>query len=87
MELKAEDRLILSCIKINPTPNELEQINDLIPEIQNWEYLISTIIDRGIGPLLHKKLPLLTNSLLIPETVQSKLQQVYYKTFSRCTLL
>jgi len=87
MELKAEDRLILSCIKINPTLNELEQINDLIPEIQNWEYLISTIIDRGIGPLLHKKLPLLTNSLLIPETVKTKLNQVYYKTFSRSTIL
>jgi len=87
MELKVEDRLILSCIKLNPTSNELEQINDLIPDIQDWDYLVSTIIDRGIGPLLYKKLPLLTNHSLVPEDIQLKLKQAYYKTFSRSTIL
>ena len=58
MELKAEDRLILSCVKIQPGATELEQINNLIPLIQDWETLTKNIIDRGIGPLLYKKLPL-----------------------------
>jgi len=49
--------------------------------------LISTIIDRGIGPLFYKKLPHLTNSSLFPHTVKTKLQQVYYKTFSRSSIL
>ena len=87
MLLQSEDKLILSSVKIKPSSKELELINSLIPLILNWDYLISTIIDRGIGPLLYKKLPLLTNSLLIPETVKTKLQQVYYKTFSRSTIL
>lgn len=87
MEFQVEDKLILSCIKIHPGPSELEQINNLIPLVQDWEYLTSTIIDRGIAPLFYKKLPQLPNSSLIPETVKTKLQQAYYKTFSRSTVL
>jgi len=87
MKLRLEERLILSCVKIQPSPEDLEEINVLIPLIRDWEYLISTIIDRGIGPLLFKKLPYLTNSSQIPESVKTKLQQVYYKTFSRSTIL
>ena len=87
MQLQAEDKLILSCIKIHPNFSELEYLNGLIPLVQDWDYLINNIIDRGIGPLLYTKLPLLSNSLLIPALVQTKLQQVYFKTFSRSTIL
>jgi len=87
MKFSPEDRLILSSVKIQPSPEELEEINLLISLIRDWDYLISTIIDRGIGPLLFKKLPFLTNSSQIPEFVKIKLQQVYYKTFSRSTIL
>ena len=87
MLLQSEDKLILSSVKINLCPSELEQLNCLIKLIQDWDYLITTIIERGIGPLFYKKLPFLTNSSLIPETVKNKLQQAYYKTFSRSTIL
>lgn len=85
--LTPEDQIIVSCIKIHPTPEELEQIDKLILQVQDWNYLITTIIDRGIGPLLYKKLPLLTNSSQMPEAVRTKLQQAYYRTFSRSTIL
>ena len=85
--ISPEDKLILSCIKIHPTSVELDQTNNLIPHVRDWDYLINTIIDRGIGPLLFTKLPLLNNSSLIPTPVQTKLQQVYFKTFSRSTIL
>lgn len=87
MKLQIEDKLILLCIKVKPTFDELEQINGLIPIVQDWDYLIKTIIDRGIGPLLYKKLPLLTNSEKIPKIVLTNLKQVYYKTLSRSTIL
>lgn len=87
IRLNAEDKLILSSIKIHPNSLELEYLNELIPLIMDWDYLINTIIDRGIGPLLYKKLPLLTNNVLIPETVKTKLQQAYFKTFSRSAIL
>jgi|GEM_PF-2870964 len=47
MKLTPEDKLILSCIKIHPSSTELDQINNLIPLVQGWEYLITTVIDRG----------------------------------------
>lgn len=87
MELSPEDKLILSCIKLHLNPSELEQLNELIPLLTDWDYLINTIIDRGIGPLLYTKLPHLSNSSQIPESVKTKLQQTYYKTFSRSTIL
>jgi len=87
MELQVEDKLILSSIKIHPNPTELEQLNELIPLIHDWDYLINTIIDRGIAPLFYTKLSLLPNSSVIPEAVKTKLQQVYYKTVSRSALL
>jgi hypothetical protein len=87
MQLQSEEWLILFSIKINPSIQELEKINSLILQIQDWDYLINIIIDRGIGPLLYVKLPLLTNSSLIPEPVKKKLQQVYYITLSRSSIL
>jgi hypothetical protein len=87
MNLTPEDKLILSSVKIYPNPQELEYIDSLIPLISDWEYLGSNIINRGIGPLLFKKLPLLTNNILIPEKIKSNLQQAYYRTLSRSTIL
>ena len=52
MQLSPEDKLILSSIKLHPNTTELEKLNGLIPLVQDWDYLISTIIDRGIAPLL-----------------------------------
>ena len=85
--LSPEDKLILSSVKIQPGVAELEQMNDLIPQIKDWDYVVKTSIDRGIGPLLSKKLPLLPNNPQIPAHVKTKLQQAYYKTFSRSALL
>jgi len=87
MQLTPEDKLILSCIKIHPTTTELEQLNSFIPFIPDWEVLTNNLIDRGIGPLLFNKLPQLPNSPLIPSVQRTKLQQTYYKTFSRSTIL
>jgi hypothetical protein len=87
MKLSSEDKLILASIKINPSVTELEQIDCLILEVTDWDYLIRTIIDRGIAPLLYKKLALLTNSSMMPDTVRTKLQKTYYVTISRGTIL
>ncbi len=87
MTLSSEDKLILSSVKINPSVTELEQIDCLILEVNNWDYFTKTIINRGIAPLLYKKLALVRNSPMIPDTVIAKLQQTYYATISRGTIL
>jgi hypothetical protein len=87
MKLQVEDELILSSVKIHSTAKELEQLNNLIPQITDWNYLITTIIERGIAPLLFKQLPLLSNRSLIPNNIQSSLQYAYYRTLSRSMVL
>jgi len=81
--LKPEDKLILACIKIQPTQEEIELLDKLVPEVTDWEYVATISIDRGIGPLLHNKISLLSNNNLIPKAIKHKLQQSYYITFSR----
>jgi len=85
--MSPEDKLILSCVKIKPSPAELDQLNLLIPLVEDWDYLVNTIIGRGIAPLLYVKLSLLANSHLIPKSITAKLQQSYYITLSRSTIL
>ena len=43
MEFRPEDQLILSSIKMHPNPRELEQLNRLILQIRDWNYLINTL--------------------------------------------
>jgi len=87
MQLQAEDLLILSGIKIAPTQAELKQINELIPQIKDWNYFTKTAIEHQAGPLLYKKLPLLSNSNMIPEAVQGNFKQAWLKTLSRSMVL
>jgi len=87
MQLQAEDLLILSGIKTDPTQAELKQINELIPQIKDWNYFTRTAIERQAGPLLYKKLPLLSNSNMIPEAVQGNFKQAWLKTLSRSMVL
>jgi hypothetical protein len=87
MELTPEDKLILCCIKVDPNAVEIAQMNNLISQITDWDSFAKTIVDRGIAPLLYRKLPLLTSSSMIPSTVGVKLQQAYYITLTRSMML
>lgn len=87
MKLTPEDQLILWSVKIEPSTEELKKIDILLAQISDWDYLIKTIVDRGIAPLLYTKLPKLSNANLLPKAAATKLQQAYLITFSRSTVL
>ena len=87
MNLTPEDKLLLSVVKLQPSVEELENINALIPQIKDWEGFTNSIIAHGSAPLLFKKLSLLNNNSLIPAKVKTKLQQTYYKTLTRSMVL
>ena len=85
--LSPASQLILSSAKLEPSVSELERLNDLIPQIENWDGLVAEIIARQTAPLFFKKLPLLTNRNLIPAEATAKLQQAYYRSLSRGMVL
>lgn len=85
--LSPTSQLILSSAKLEPSVSELERLNDLIPQIENWDGLVAEFIARQTAPLFFKKLPLLTNRNLIPAEATAKLQQAYYRSLSRGMVL
>ena len=85
--LSPANQLILLSAKLEPSVFELVQLNDFIPQIQNWDSAVTNIIARQTAPLFFKKLPLLSNRDLIPVEATNKLQQAYYKSLSRGMVL
>jgi len=85
--LSPANQLILLSAKLQLSAVELELLNDLIPQIQNWDSAVTNIIARQTAPLFFKKLPLLSNRDLIPVEATNKLQQAYYKSLSRGMVL
>jgi hypothetical protein len=87
MTLTPEEKIILASVKIHPDQADIDIINKEIPDVTNWEYFAKTITERGIAPLFHIKVALLSNAGLIPDFVIDKVRKVYFKTMSRGMLL
>jgi len=87
MTLTPEDQFILSCVKLKPKQADINRLNDLIPLIQDWDMLVQIAVERGIGPLMYKKLSLIEKQNLIPEQQRNILEQTYFMTLRRGMLL
>lgn len=85
--LTPEELLILTSVKLNPTKPEWERMDDLVLQVQDWDYFCTLIIERGMAPLFYKKIPLLKNKTLLPASNFQLLQQTYFHTLSRSTLM
>ena len=79
--MRPELHLILSSAKLHPTVIEQNTIKKRIEEVEDWDYFINTIIERGLAPLFYKKLPLL--GAILPARVEQLLKKTYYTTVSR----
>lgn len=85
--LHIEEKFILLATKIHLDKQTHEQLDGLILEIMNWDYLSNIAIDSGMAPLVHDKIGSLSNNHLIPDKIKTDLQQAYYKTLSRNIVL
>jgi len=86
-QLNNQQQLIPASAKLHLSEVELQAIDTLILNIEDWDYFSTQIIERGLAPIFYKKLPLLSNSQLIPTQVQTRLRAAYYKTVSRSMML
>ena len=85
--ISPQNQIILLSSIIHPT-NELNvKLNNQITYIDDWEAMVISIIERGVGPLFYSRLPQLTNSTLIPAGSKEKLKQAYLITLSRGIML
>ncbi len=66
---------------------EVQEMNELIAQIDDWEKAVRLIIARQAGPFLYNKLPLLSNKSLVPQSAIEALRQSHLKTLSRNMVL
>jgi len=55
MLLIPDDNLFLSVVTLAPTAQELEHINQMLPQVQDWEQVMSLLTQHGSAPLLYSK--------------------------------
>ena len=77
------EQLVLTAMKLKPTASDIARMEAYVNEVTDWEYVTQLAIDRGIGPMLNHKIPMLSNKHLIPAEAQQRLQQSYLRTLAR----
>jgi hypothetical protein len=87
LNLSSEDILILACLRLNPSEEETLLIKQLLPDVNNWDYLCDNAIYNGVGPLVYKNISKIYDTGVFPEATIRKLKKSYYKTLSRNMVL
>ena len=77
------EHLVLAAMKLKPSARDIARMEAYVNEVTDWEYVTQLAIDRGIGPMLNHKIPMLINKHLIPADAQQRLQQSYLRTLAR----
>jgi len=80
-------QLILSSTLLHSNANELEAINKLLPEVEDWQALTHLLIGNTCAPLVYKKIQNLPNANTIPKESLALLRKAYYTTVSRSSLM
>lgn len=85
--MSQENKIILLSAKIFPSEKDLESLNSLIAEIEDWESMVKRLLECSVSPLFYLKVPNLSNTCLIPATAYDKLKKSYYYTLTRGMLM
>jgi len=83
ININTEIKFILLASRLNPTEDDIKHCRALVKEVSYWDYIVDAAIRNGIGPILHKNLPLFNADEIIPEKVKTAFQQTYLKNLSR----
>lgn len=78
---------MLCACRLHPNAADIEMINHWAEQVSDWPSFTESVIKNGLGPLIHKNLPLLNLYGDIPERCISDLRQIYFKTLSRNMVL
>lgn len=75
-----EDVLLLRCCCVNTDESAKGEIDKIITDNINWEYVISMACLHNISTLLYKHLSCAQNFLSIPQQFIKQLKRAYYRT-------
>jgi len=87
MNLNPEDVLLLECIKPCHTTADLTRIEGVVNDGIKWDIFIRNAIQNRLVGFVYSTFRKLTNRERIPNHILETLQNYYYKTLSRNTVL
>ena len=76
-------KLIFASARLRPTADDILLMDQSASLIHDWDYFTNQAVRSGLGPLVHKNLPLLKIYDVIPREAKTKLQQIYYRSLTR----
>lgn len=85
--MQPEHKLILLSTLLHSNSDEFETINELLPEIKNWDAFTKLLLSNTCAPLVYKKVQQLPNAAVIPAGTLALLRKAYYKTISRGSIM
>ncbi len=85
--MEIENKIVLLSSKINPSEKELDELNGLLSEVEDWEAVAERLMQCSTAPLFYLKAPSLSNLKLMPDEEFQKIRKSYYYTLTRGTLM
>lgn len=87
MILTFEELFVLGSVKIECTQSDIDNLNNLLPDIKDWDSVLRISIGSGIAPLIYKKISKLSNRYLIPDNVVELFAESYFVTLRRSMIM
>jgi hypothetical protein len=87
MNLSTSEKILIYSSKILMSANELEQLNENLRQIADWELMAQLLVKRGVAPMLYAKRELLAAWAETPETFRYAIESAYSSTLMRSMVL
>lgn len=87
MNLYTSEKILVYSSKIHLSANELEQLNESLGRVADWEQMAQLLVKRGIAPMLYAKRELLAAWAETPETFRFAIESAYSSTLMRSMVL
>ncbi|OIP82493.1 MAG: hypothetical protein AUK44_07540 [Porphyromonadaceae bacterium CG2_30_38_12] len=81
--LSISDQILLIASKLTLQPNEVKDLNKLLPLLTDWNQFAHQAIRRGLAGLFYVKIPLLNHANIIPASAKELLEQTYFFILNR----
>lgn len=87
LNFSLEDKLLLYCSRLSMDDDIELNVNEILNEVLDWNYIVECSVKQGISPLLYWNLSKISDDKAIPHEVVKSLKKMYYSNLARNILL
>jgi hypothetical protein len=83
LSLLTEDKLLLYCSRLSISEEIKHNIEEILNNALDWNYIIDCSIKQGISPLFYWNLKKISNDKGVPSETMKVLEKIYYSNLAR----